>query len=685
MIFEKLILENFGPYRGKHEILLRPTRGADGHKPIILIGGRNSYGKTTIYDAIKTCLYGIEIYGSRRKKSEYEDYIRHKIIDINEDLGQQLLSAKKGSVELVLERSLQGKLEKYKIRREWTITIQNAVNETLYIEKDGKPFSEVEVSLWHDFIKDLIPIEIAWLFFFDGEKIQELAENPKTPREYLKKSFKQLLGLKIIEQLRIDLKQYSKQLIEKTSKRDDIIQALSRTSVEMEKLERQKERLLYEKTEIMTQITLLTNKIEEKESELSALGGIAATRRKELQEELKALEKQILKQEENIRFFASDLFPFVLAPKLVSSLKNRLSFEQEYLKKIESLSIIKKFTRELLQTLESEDFSGVGDINLAKKMQKTLEHRIQDILEAMLPKSSENLHIVPFLSPREIYKVLDGIEKIEKGIADDFIAHCIELEKFYAKYNEIKKHLEEQPADDVVAPILAEINALNKEMGMFEQKLNDVEDSFRKIEKDIKDLEREKEKLEKQFLEMEKSVISLELLKRSRMVLDEYVERLYRKKIEEFKKVFLDTYNCLMPENDLVYGIEIDSQNFNIAMLDKKGRKLKVKTRFSAGEKQLYAISLLWTLIKLSRRHIPIVIDTPLARLDEKNRMTLCREFFPHVSHQVIILSTDEEVDGNLYKMLLPHISHAYHLIKPSKKSPTTIQDGYFRQISEES
>jgi DNA sulfur modification protein DndD len=87
---------------------------------------------------------------------------------------------------------------------------------------------------------------------------------------------------------------------------------------------------------------------------------------------------------------------------------------------------------------------------------------------------------------------------------------------------------------------------------------------------------------------------------------------------------------------------------------------------------------MLEALAKASGRHLPIIIDTPLGRLDSKHRQKLVESYFPVASHQVIVLSTDTEVDRSFYDGLQPHLSHGYHLSFDEAEGATTASEGYF-------
>ncbi len=92
----------------------------------------------------------------------------------------------------------------------------------------------------------------------------------------------------------------------------------------------------------------------------------------------------------------------------------------------------------------------------------------------------------------------------------------------------------------------------------------------------------------------------------------------------------------------------------------------------------MFATAVLWALAKTSGKPLPFIIDTPLARLDIEHRQNLVDKFFPQASHQVIIFSTDAEIDSKDYLKLLPNISRSYAMRYHAGKGKTTKTDGYF-------
>ena len=138
-----------------------------------------------------------------------------------------------------------------------------------------------------------------------------------------------------------------------------------------------------------------------------------------------------------------------------------------------------------------------------------------------------------------------------------------------------------------------------------------------------------------------------------------------------------ESSNILHRKKDMISKIEINPNNFDIYLYDNRKKIIK-KSSLSSGELEIYAISMLWSLAKISGQKLPFIIDTPLARLDSIHRDNLINLFFPHASHQMIIFSTNTEVDKKYFDKLKPFISKSYLLEFNERNNQTNVKKGYF-------
>ena len=160
-------------------------------------------------------------------------------------------------------------------------------------------------------------------------------------------------------------------------------------------------------------------------------------------------------------------------------------------------------------------------------------------------------------------------------------------------------------------------------------------------------------------------------------VLDEFSVRLQKKKTGLLGKTITSCYKKLANKKNLIDQITMDPVTLDLTYLNKDGMEVE-KTALSAGEKQLMVISILWALAICSKKKLPVIIDTPLSRLDSNHRKSLIKTYFPQASEQTIILSTDSEIDRNYYQLMKENVGDEFTLSYDDKSKSTTILKGYF-------
>ena len=157
--------------------------------------------------------------------------------------------------------------------------------------------------------------------------------------------------------------------------------------------------------------------------------------------------------------------------------------------------------------------------------------------------------------------------------------------------------------------------------------------------------------------------------------------------LSKLKPVSLKTkLNVSGKDEYQIVEIELKNPSSTIAFfvqlqyLDENGNEVS-KESLSAGEKQLMIIAILWALALCSKKKLPVIIDTPLSRLDSQHRTSIISTYFPNASDQTIILSTDTEIDQNYYEMMKNSVGDEFTLVYSEETKSTSIKKGYFQEL----
>lgn len=234
-----------------------------------------------------------------------------------------------------------------------------------------------------------------------------------------------------------------------------------------------------------------------------------------------------------------------------------------------------------------------------------------------------------------------------------------------------------------------ETNRLYKKIKSIEYKLVESKTKLDFYNTEINSLEWEISSTNSEYSKVvEQLLINLELkdddtriVKYTHMVSDilkVYKNRLQQRKVSVLADVMTDCFHKLVSKKDLINKMTIDENTIDIIYLDKNNKEIS-KESLSAGEKQLAVISLLWALAICSKKKLPVIIDTPLSRLDSSHRKSLIKTYFPKASEQTIILSTDTEIGIREYELMRENVSNVYTLVFDEDTKSTSIKEGYFR------
>lgn len=673
MNFSEIRLFNFGQYRGEHILNLMPQLDDEevNAQPIILIGGQNGAGKTTLLEAVKLCLYGSTSLGFGIRQKAYDEYLTSRI---HRPAGLPL-DEPAASVTVTFEHAVHGTPQTFRMERKW-VKQTRRVDKTLTVWRDEETLSEQEYGWWEQFLHDLLPPGLADLFFFDGEKIQALAEDPD--HTALARSIRALLGLDLIDRLRTDLsiyvsrqqrvggKGFEIELQEISEARLKVNEALSLVSDEM-----QATKLLIEEKKEEVNAT---------ERLLASEGGEVAAQRERLKERLSELEEKIERYERRIIDEANGLLPFALIPGLCGALSENLAQEEQVTQQMATQdaagALMQAFMSQL--TTENQWLNGVDVTSTEReKIVEGLGNTFKALKHSTLEADSASLPLLHDISNRERRQMQDWLNESSHRVPKTVKEAGDLLENATDELLRTQALLIKEPEEEILRPIFQKLARLHQEITQYSTEYAAQQASFDQLEKEQVALDAKEEDLHKRIMRGDDPSMRIELVKRTQQALIKYEERLRAAKIKEFEQQVVICFNRLSNKKRYIRSVKIDTKSFQTTLYHYNNSEIP-KEQLSAGEKQIYAIALLWALRIVSGRRVPIIIDTPLGRLDASHRQNLVQHYFPQASHQVVLLSTDTEIDEGLLSELQPAIARTYQLSYDRRRGTTAIQEGYF-------
>ena len=660
MKFRKLTIENYKSFQFPTEIIFPVTE--DG-RSIFLIGGMNGAGKTSIMEAINYCLYGAKI-----------DEIFHNINRKEKAKGNASVS-----FELIMEMD---DLSELVVKRSWSAGAiaeprPRDLTERLVIVREGKRVTVQNQEIWQDFIRATIPPGITQFFFFDGEKIQEIAADDHSEVR-LKSSLEAALGIQYINRLAADIvyiKQEERKGYVEISD-EDLEFKQSELKREKSKLSRKKQ----EREGLQTELQTFKDQLEDAKRRFAATFQTEPESRETMREQEKKriqVANRIAQVESEIRVLCEKALPFAIAGKLFDGMRRQIEAERESASseaiKENAASLAKRIVRVV------EEPEPIYREKLSAEKMEELERRIFRLLKEGDPKA-DVLKILD-LSDRDAARVLNKMDTLE-GSDVFFLQPLLEEKQELDAQVRVLEGLSaigtmSQTERELFEQLQTDMESCSTQIGRKTEQQRLMEEEILILEKRIGDIEIEIEKLyEKHNISKEKADFIQEC-DAIAGVLNQFIVRLRKNKVHLLQEKTFEMYRLLSSRSGLIKDLTIDDKTYEVRIADRNGHEIK-KSGLSAGEKEVFAVSLLWGLAQTSQIRLPIIIDTPLSRLDSSHRDNIVNNYFPNAGEQVIILSTDTEIDTAYYRALKPRLSGAAILEFDQRQELTTFKEGYF-------
>ncbi|WP_250537626.1 MULTISPECIES: DNA sulfur modification protein DndD [unclassified Caballeronia] len=663
MLLERLTINDVGTYRGQHIIDLVPRTKYGVKRPIVLFGGLNGAGKTTLLGAVRLALYGRQSVDLSVTQKDYHAFLRGLI----HAPANQLVRADRAYIELTFAYARFGERVHYRVQRSW-VDRGATVDETLRVYKDGADTPLLAGEQAQAFLSQLVPEGVSQFFFFDGEKIAELANDDGN--EVLADAIRRLLGLDVADRLSSDLSIYQRN--RKASDMDDGVKT------ELAELQQRHDELIRgineaEKSltnEVYPQLDAKKLEMERKQAALSDRGGAWAVDRNAIVQELEELREKRTAQEALLREQLSGLAIFNLVPKLSVAVLGTLEEEHARAER----AAVGRALASKIRALKAQ-LAKIEEIRKSKRMvDACVDNWVEAVSGDFGAGGERPLH---GLTAADASRFTDAFKRgVVAGARDLFTTHHA-AENILQREVELQDRLSHAPSDDSIRDAFAELQDATKAVAELEIRKRTLLESIRSQVWAAIDVTRKQKKAEMRLQQVGTSTQADVLASDIQGVLTSFKIAAAEEKCNLLRMHFVRAFKRLARKDDIVADARIDPKTFELTLSDRNGSTIP-KKRLSAGEKQIFAIAMLEALAKTSGRNLPIIIDTPLGRLDSHHRSKLVESYFPVASHQVIVLSTDTEVDQMFYQGLQPYISHAYHLKYDQQLGYTSVDEGYF-------
>lgn len=658
MKFTGLEVENIFAYRGLSRVDLS---ACTPDRNLVVISGRNGAGKTSLLNAVKLLFLGSENEGIRRVAFGGTAIVpKHYVLGLP-GRWYGVFNTSAADMDTRARVALEWSDNGRKFRAERSFKREHSTLgfvETLTVTEDGKPVPD-EAS----FLAGLIPKEVVPFFFFDGEQIQSIADS-EIGREQVE--IERLLGLSFVSLLTKEIELYNK-----AKSRVGLPEEVQVEIVKQENMSREA-RARYEaanraRVALEEEIQDLTSEHARLDKERNMLRtGISEADRQRM---VNRIEMLGIVRDRTAGEVADHLPPE--SPWLGNLALVRSAFEaiKEHMSGGADPDLAGRLHRSLPTELLRRLAEQRPPVVLTDEQRKRFLADVQDVLEdiGVVPDVNGD-PLFASLSPRQVRSLHDRFMIWSEKGGELATAHAERLRtmrNLTREQQQAQRDLDE--AEITTDEARRRFEALTKQMESLAEHVSILtgEKATHKIEEDraLREISTASEtvrKLETKYQEVARQNKAYQLGLKAKQALQHYRQQ-RRSQIRGAVEARLnDRVGMLLGPSQLIKSVELDEQ-FHMSYLDELASPV-ARGSISAGMRQLVAMSMLWALKDVADRPLPVIIDTPLGRIDRQNRALLMSEYFPAAGNPLVLLPTNSEFAPEDYLALDEHIAIRYEI-----------------------
>lgn len=600
MKINKVKLYNFSSYEGNNEFDFEIT---DAGKNIVLIGGKNGAGKTSLFTAIKVALYGPLAYGYVGVNSHYISKIKDLI---NSKAFQQ--EVVESEVQITLQLKIERDISNYVITRKWDYTNQR-LTEKYTVERDGKQLKDQELSYFENYLRSIIPPDLFEFFLFDGEEVGNIFST-SAYNTYVRNAVFTMCGMDVFEIIRKFTHGYVTR--NNTIDDDEVYDTYEAAKQQMELLEAEKKNL-------ESKVNSLTKELEDTEVQLTELatafknaGGISRREKKQLEDEYTHAEKVKTETLTNIKIFVEGLMPFYILKDFANPIMSQLDFEEkgEIFYYVQS-----KLKRDSIAELLK------GDVSDSK-----VDQLMDYLLDTFRPKGfRDNMEMMFDLSKEDIGRVNGIVSSLDDFDVSAMVEMVNKRKAASERTAEINRILKNSMSEEDVNAFAQKENEILKKKDDLSSRLYDSQHRLEDIDKELHSQEQIRDKAMQILKSNAQNKHVYELSSGISSMMEQFLEEKtlsIRKKLE---KAIVQKLKSIYRKNNLITHIEIGKNfDFNLYQDEEYNGKELLTLYKNLGSSEF--TNLIGT--KGEKRLIKMLNGTSINVLKNKSEIELARNQF---------------------------------------------------------
>lgn len=660
MIIKRIKTKNYKTYLSLDlDLSVKPDQ------PIILIGGMNGGGKTTLFEAICGALYGLKI----KNKAHFQELLNNGAIGKVEPTIV---------LELTFEGMVLGRMQEYLLRRTYKLNPADKPVENVLLNMDGTPFSygtatppqqrAINEQQVNKIIKANLPQELSKYFLFDAMQSSELLKE-NVFAQIIKDNIQNVMGFNKYLQMKNAAEHQQQEWAARrleAQKEAEEYNGLCEQRNQLVELQEENAKLQDDNYKYLTSIQTEYDAAKEGAKES------AETERKiqELEASVKDTQELSKRYNTQLKHVVETLEINVFFPKLAQGITNEVN---DIIRQKEAL----KQEREGVFSVEQMREVTTKILGYLKSKYLCPESVEDDDVVAYLKSQQESLH------RKDNYAFMDEseLEALKNLLNANAVNEFITLND---SRHDLEKRLENYDNQ------LRQISLLRRSMVNGNTEIiKAYEEASRELETLKKEADNRKvniKKLEQKIHQFDVQIqqepdVKYDMLVKLKPFFEDVANTLLRRKKEKIEEDMKEQLNkLLISYKGCIAKVELSDrmENFTIRLYHKAGNEISLN-QLNAASKQIFIQVLLKVLRNLGDYNPPVMIDTVMGVLDEESRDVLMEEYFPGLAEQTILLCTTSEIRKDKdYLKLEPFLSRSYTLIRDVERQSTHIEEGYF-------